>query len=63
MHKGQRYTNGIETYKIKAVSRTGIKVTTERESDGAEVVFDWAASRGFIQRYTSTVSLGILVKA
>jgi hypothetical protein len=61
MKAGQQYNNGSETYTIKRVSKTGIKVTADRESDGAEVVFDFTPHRGFIQRFTSTVQLGVLV--
>jgi hypothetical protein len=61
MKAGQQYNNGSETYTIKRVSKTGIKVTAERESDGAEVVFDWEGLRGFIQRYGRNVQLGVLV--
>jgi hypothetical protein len=58
MKKGQRYTNGEETYLLKSVSKKGIKLTAERESDGAVVVFDWEGLRGFVQRYAKSVTLG-----
>jgi len=61
MKAGQQYNNGADTFTIKAVSKQGIKVTAIRESDGAEVVFDWEGMRGFIQRYSKKVSLGVLV--
>jgi hypothetical protein len=61
MKVGQQYNNGDETYTVKKVSDTGIKVTAERHSDGTEIVFDWEGLRGFVQRYSNRVSLGNLV--
>jgi hypothetical protein len=61
MKKGQRYTNGEETYLVKSVSKKGIKLIAERESDGAEVVFDFEGPRGFVQRYARSVILGNLI--
>lgn len=61
MKAGQQYNNGTDIFTIKAVNDTGIKVTAVRESDGAEVVFDWEGLRGFVQRYRSKVSIGVLV--
>ena len=61
MHKGQRYTNGVDTFKITAVSKQGIKVTTERESDGAKMVFDWEGARGFVYRFDHKLPMGVLI--
>ena len=63
MKEGQRYTNGVDTYTIKAVSKTGIKVTAERERDGVMMVFDWEGMRSFVYRYDRKVSLGNLIPA